>query len=74
MHNHLCGQVGSYEIGNMTKFTSTLQMFKGTNQLKALPVFIGHFFQASLEPLIKVGLLEILLIMGRFDEVGLQNA
>jgi len=55
----------------MTKFTSTLQMFKGTNQLKALPVFIGHVFQAKLEPLIKVGLLEILLIMGRFDEVGL---
>ena len=74
MRNHLCGQVGSYEIGNMTKFTSTLQMFKGTNQLKALPVFIGHVFQAKLEPLIKVGLLKILLIMGRFDEVGLQNA
>lgn len=66
-----CGFIEDWEYD---KLTSTTQMFKRTNQLKVLPVFIGHFFQANLKPLIKDGLLKILLIMGRFNEVGLQNA
>lgn len=50
---------------------SSVEIVKRT---KTLPVFICHFFQAALQPLIKDRLFKILLVMGRFDEVCLQNA